>query len=563
MFCPNCGKQIPDDSRFCVGCGTPVAQTAPAAHPEQAEPQAYAAPAYQQAPPAQPVYQDYQQPDWQQAAQQTPIVAEKKKSRKPLFITLGALVLAAILGVGAWLLFFRGSGKTRNNSIFSPISPLTDAAEGSLNELKSYVKGELPNLAKVIDNMAGFTNTGALHLGFDRSSKYVSEGYNSDSKMNVSVDYDLKNGKIRLNTDLSMLIGTSDGSVELPFTLYLDQDQVQISCDELLDGQTYCIPFENFGKNWNASALAEMTDLTLPENFNLPDLSQENLMKGLNETFGKDWTDFYASIKCEKVADAESRFDGFGKAYHIVWNDELLKKMADQAEREIDSLEKIEEPSDLENVDFDRVMPSLLVYALSEAEDLDRFQYCVNKSDNLIGMYIPDGSSSGTEIRLTGKQNIWERIEADEIWTEYGQEQRDHAVAELTVADGKLTIRTSGTYSDGSPMDEETVVYTDSDGTLAPQDADEDSAMTIRLTPVEDGFCVTQNTEDSDEYYGYSMTSEMKIVLAAVVKDLQAKQNAKNLLKMTQEELESLVASIQEKAEELFGTEDDNYYYDD
>ncbi|MBR5116780.1 MAG: zinc-ribbon domain-containing protein, partial [Lachnospiraceae bacterium] len=22
MFCPNCGKQLPEGSRFCAGCGT-------------------------------------------------------------------------------------------------------------------------------------------------------------------------------------------------------------------------------------------------------------------------------------------------------------------------------------------------------------------------------------------------------------------------------------------------------------------------------------------------------------------------------------------------------------
>ena len=49
MFCTNCGKQIPDGSKFCVHCGTPVMQASQAA-----------APVYQQQP--QQTQQIYQQP---------------------------------------------------------------------------------------------------------------------------------------------------------------------------------------------------------------------------------------------------------------------------------------------------------------------------------------------------------------------------------------------------------------------------------------------------------------------------------------------------------------------
>lgn len=33
MFCPKCGKEISDDSRFCEICGTPIQQAAPASQP--------------------------------------------------------------------------------------------------------------------------------------------------------------------------------------------------------------------------------------------------------------------------------------------------------------------------------------------------------------------------------------------------------------------------------------------------------------------------------------------------------------------------------------------------
>ena len=58
MFCPNCGKSNPDDSKFCESCGTNMLEPVVAAAPQQAftpaPPAAPPAPAY--APPAQPAY---------------------------------------------------------------------------------------------------------------------------------------------------------------------------------------------------------------------------------------------------------------------------------------------------------------------------------------------------------------------------------------------------------------------------------------------------------------------------------------------------------------------------
>ena len=53
MFCPNCGKNVPDDSKFCDGCGFSFANAEPASAPE---------PAAEPAPAAEPVYaQQYAQ----------------------------------------------------------------------------------------------------------------------------------------------------------------------------------------------------------------------------------------------------------------------------------------------------------------------------------------------------------------------------------------------------------------------------------------------------------------------------------------------------------------------
>jgi len=79
IFCEQCGMQLNDGSRFCIGCGSPV-DSGPAETPLPEQP-VYQAPPEQpvyQAPPEQPVYQAppeqpvYQAPPEQQAYQAPP-----------------------------------------------------------------------------------------------------------------------------------------------------------------------------------------------------------------------------------------------------------------------------------------------------------------------------------------------------------------------------------------------------------------------------------------------------------------------------------------------------------
>lgn len=74
MYCRNCGKNIPDGSKFCEGCGAPVAQAAP------------------QQPQYQPQYQA--QPQYQKP------VTKKKFPVLPIVIAaVAVVVLAAVIAV--------------------------------------------------------------------------------------------------------------------------------------------------------------------------------------------------------------------------------------------------------------------------------------------------------------------------------------------------------------------------------------------------------------------------------------------------------------------------------
>lgn len=106
MFCPNCGKQTPDDSKFCESCGSILGGTAA---PAQAAPPI--APAYNP-PPAQPVYvQPQQQYYQQQPAYQAPVATAKPMTIGEYIITF---IITAIPIVGFILLLVWSFGSDVN-----------------------------------------------------------------------------------------------------------------------------------------------------------------------------------------------------------------------------------------------------------------------------------------------------------------------------------------------------------------------------------------------------------------------------------------------------------------
>ena len=85
MYCPKCGKQIPDGSTSCPSCGATFQQ-----NPTQAGPGSY---------------QQYQQGPAQGQPQQTQSTGNGGESKKPIFglgywLTIGLALLGWLLGGG-------------------------------------------------------------------------------------------------------------------------------------------------------------------------------------------------------------------------------------------------------------------------------------------------------------------------------------------------------------------------------------------------------------------------------------------------------------------------------
>lgn len=115
MFCPNCGNQCPDGTKFCQSCGTPLTNnqqqnTQPDFNNQQAN---YQQPNYQQPNQQyqQPNYNQYQQPNYNQPYQQYPQYVDPYNGH-PMnwykFLIYFALFAGAFFNVSYAVLYMTG-----------------------------------------------------------------------------------------------------------------------------------------------------------------------------------------------------------------------------------------------------------------------------------------------------------------------------------------------------------------------------------------------------------------------------------------------------------------------
>jgi TM2 domain-containing membrane protein YozV len=113
MFCSNCGKQNPDNAKFCDSCGQPVASTAAPQYAPPPQQQYTPPPQPQYAPPQPPQYAPPQQPVYQQP-QQSPFAPNAAPQPVPAAMGISpkskttAALLAFFLGTLGIHRFYAG-----------------------------------------------------------------------------------------------------------------------------------------------------------------------------------------------------------------------------------------------------------------------------------------------------------------------------------------------------------------------------------------------------------------------------------------------------------------------
>ena len=566
MFCPNCGSQVADQAKFCPNCGSvlaasPAPQAAPVQEPVPA-PQPVWKPdpeAYRQQPqqPQQPQQQDYQQA-YQQPYQQpyqpsaaVPVEAKKRSGKKGLLIGIGCLVLAALIGGGIWFLNRGGLGGNK----------LLRAAQNSFASFKSYTE-PLPNLHQIAENAEALEGSKTMHVDYEMLYE-MSYSYGGNSSYSYKTGYDL-----HADADRDAKVLAADGNInangtEIPIRLYLSEDQLQAGSDLLLDkNEVLSLPLKDLAKEWNASALSEMTEVKLPEDLNLQELMDNDFEAALTEIYGEDWTTFRNSVQTSEY-EGESPFEGKGKTYTLTWDREALKRMTAKTP-EIDELFDldIDGPEDLGKIDFSELRANAVVAILGEVDKaLKQEPLFYVENDLLVGLraVIEPEDSEPTEVtvRLVGEKNPWEHITV-KVRTGSEDNYEDEIVdVKLTIANGKLRIDFTHREedSDGYVSDDDTssIVYNDADGRITLEENGEavEYSSDMFLVPTDGGFRFTTKSGYAEEDGSYSYSSETAYAVSNKIGKLAPLSDAPtNILKLTEEELQDLVERIEEKINE-------------
>lgn len=560
MFCPNCGTPVADAAKFCPNCGSalPVAPPPQAASVRETAPQSAPVPepvwkpdpeAYRQPQSCQQAYQPPQQQDDQQTGQQpwepsasVPIEAEKRSPKKGILIGVGCLALAALIGGGIWFLS-RGLGRSK----------LIRAARNSADSFKSYVE-ELPNLHQVLENAEALDAGGRTHA--ERESNTQFRYSFGDEETVIGGGYTL-----RVDTDRDAGTMLADGvytlqGVEIPFKLYLDENQIQAASSVLLEeDEVLALPLKDLAKQWNDSALSDVSMVKLPEDLDLTQFKDFDYDKALEEAYGEDWITLRNSFGSVEY-DGTTPFEGDGTTYTLTWDQEAFRRMDEKTE-DLDELLDIDGPEDLNRIDFEDLAAKLIVSAASEVIERVTEPLFYVEDGMLTGLRVTlvSDESSVITIRLLGEENPWERITV-----EVTNEEGDTKGLEFRVTKGGGQLRFEGRYlengkNDGNDGKSVSIVYNDTDGRITVEGWDISEKITdmlpqAYLVPVDGGFRFSMKTEA--DYGVYAMSSESAYAISDKIGEIAPlSASPRDLLKFSEQELRGLVERVEEKLRQM------------
>ena len=369
-----------------------------------------------------------------------------KKKHTGLILGLGCLLLALLAAGGWWLL---------NNRSADPLKQLKSAASKSMDSYLDYIK-DLPNLHQCMENQGSFIDSDAKRIDLNVSL----EGIPQVPDMNIQVGLNLDG-----TAHAALLHGSyvSD-EMTIPVDLYVDKDQIQIGSSALLDeGEVYALPMKDLGKKWNASPFGGSAKM--PEDMSLSFLTEGLSEQDMIDTFGEDWTAFMDSVTYRKATEEDGKdpFTAKGETYVLVWDQTLLEKLGKQAKNNVDTWTKLSK--------LEHVYPTFAVGFLSTvSREIEAPKFRV-ADGMLVGVSIQEKNTDHEKgvavMELLGETNPWSRCQMTVTdWNSDTQKMETILSQEstMTVADGKLSMKTVQKDADGKETLSMEVVYTDADG---------------------------------------------------------------------------------------------------
>ncbi len=240
MFCPKCGKQIPENAVFCGFCGANIAEhTAPAANAQTAQPQ----------PAEQPVQQPVQQPAYEESYEtvvlETPVTyaapaqefaapaaapVKVKKPRSKKLVAFLAVILA-IAAVVASVAFIPSLRKVWEDKVVRPVKGAFVENLGSDEDYLQFVEKE------AFEGYDGYVGT--VSNAYGTIVDAVTDNTYGDATLSV----ELSDAALELikeavgDIDLSFLNDT-----EIKLGAGLDGDFLQINAALGINGKTIFDP---------------------------------------------------------------------------------------------------------------------------------------------------------------------------------------------------------------------------------------------------------------------------------------------------------------------------------
>lgn len=561
MNCPNCGRELDEGMKFCPECGIGLAaafQAAPVETPEgnEAAEMAEAAAESVEAAAEETVGNFVRPAPIESPAALAPVIdepaaaekpetlrADKRSGKKGLLIGLGCLVLAAVVGLGVWLL-------TRSRE-----PALEQAAQNSLTELRAYVE-DLPNLNAIVTNVEKLGKGQGLHTELSFTQEQLADGEKLGEMKAVS-NGDLSRSAVRFSGRLAY------DDQELEFSAYADAEQLQLAAPKFLGEQeTVSLPLKDLTKQWNESALSRLLGVTMPQEVEelfsgLEKLKNaEDAEAALERLYGQDWTQLRDSFRSEKY-EGTPHFEGKGVTYTLKWDREALKriyeKVGDEPMESVE-IESIQDLGKLSELSANLYM-SLLGRLSEEIEDPQLYV----EGGRLIGLYLegraPEEKESWAELRLAGEGNIWERVlfRVNDQKSE-GSSVRKTTEIRLKKEDGCLLLEVEELEQDSSdPYQYEgkpfSLRYSDADGALTISEWGEPAEELPKLFLLPDGDGVRIKAETEEKFgYGYSAVIRADLQLHelnAAVEPLS--RTPTELLKLSEEEAMELLQRINEQ----------------